>query len=118
EELAGADFQPWFEPIFSPAELERYLFGLQALLGTGLVAAFVGWFLGRSRARRGEGGRSDLAAAGLLSGVGVVVAIALLFVQTEFQELQATISASQGIGLGLLAFFIGYPVGRRAGKTV
>ena len=43
------------------------------------------------------------------------MAIALFFVKTEFGELQATISASQGIGLGLLAFFVGYPLGRRAG---
>ena len=35
--------------------------------------------------------------------------------EAEFGELQATISASQGIGLGLLAFFVGYPLGRRAG---
>ena len=39
------------------------------------------------------------------------MAIALFFVETEFGELQATISASQGIGLGLLAFFVGYPAG-------
>ena len=51
EELAGANFQAWFEPIYSPGDLERYFFGLQALLGTLLVAGFVGWLLGRSRAR-------------------------------------------------------------------
>ena len=46
EELAGEDFEPWFEPIFSPNDLERYLFGLQALLGTLFVAGIVGWILG------------------------------------------------------------------------
>ncbi len=115
EELAGPDFQAWFEPVYSPEDLERYFFGLQALLGTLLVAGLVGWLLGRSRARNGSGSGTDLAIAGVLSVVGVVLAIALLFVETEFGELQATISAFQGIGLGLLAFFIGYPLGRRAG---
>ncbi len=114
EELAGANFQAWFEPIYSPGDLERYFFGLQALLGTLLVAGFVGWLLGRSRARSGVSSGTDLAIAGVLSGVGVGMAIALFFVETEFGELQATISASQGIGLGLLAFFLGYPLGRRA----
>ena len=115
EELAGANFQAWFEPIYSPGDLERYYFGLQALLGTLLVAGFVGWLLGRSRARNGIGSGNDLAIAAGLSALGVIMAIALFFVETEFGELQATISASQGIGLGLLAFFIGYPLGRRAG---
>ena len=115
EQLAGANFQPWFEPIYSPADLERYFFGLQALLGTLLVAGFVGWLLGRSRARNDVSSGTDLAVAGVLSGIGVIMAIALFFVKTEFGELQATISASQGIGLGLLAFFVGYPLGRRAG---
>ena len=115
EELAGEDFEPWFEPIFSPKDLERYFFGLQALLGTLLVAGIVGWILGRSRARQGMESGTDMAIAGVLCAIGVVLAIALFFVETEFGELQATISASQGIGLGLLAFFIGYPLGRRAG---
>ena len=115
EQLAGDSFKPWFDPIYSPADLERYYFGLQALLGTLLVAGFVGWLLGRSRARNGMGSGTDLIIAGALSALGVIMAIALLFVETEFGELQATISASQGIGLGLLAFFVGYPLGRRAG---
>lgn len=115
EELAGPDFQAWFDPIYSPEDLERYFFGLQALLGTLLVAGLVGWLLGRSRARNGIGSGTDLAIAAGLSAIGVIMAIALLFVETEFGELQATISAFQGIGLGLLAFFVGYPLGRRAG---
>ena len=115
EQLAGDSFKPWFDPIYSPADLERYFFGLQALLGTLLVAGFVGWLLGRSRARNGISSGTDLAIAAALSAIGVVMAIALFFVETEFGELQATISASQGIGLGLLAFFVGYPLGRRAG---
>ena len=115
EELAGEGFEAWFEPIYSPGDLERYYFGLQALLGTLLVAGFVGWLLGRSRARNGIGSGTDLTIAGALAALGVIMVIALFFVETEFGELQATISAFQGIGLGLLAFFIGYPLGRRAG---
>ena len=118
EELAGEDFVPWFNPIYSPEDLERYFFGLQALLGTLLVAGIVGWILGRSRARHGMESGTDLAMAGLLCAIGVALAVGLLFVETDFGELQATISASQGIGLGLLAFFIGYPLGRRAGAAV
>ena len=118
EELAGEDFVPWFNPIYSPDALERYYFGLQALLGTLLVAGIVGWILGRSRARHGMESGTDLAMAGLLCAIGVALAVGLLFVETDFGELQATISASQGIGLGLLAFFIGYPLGRRAGAAV
>ena len=113
EELAGEGFEAWFEPIYSPGDLERYYFGLQALLGTLLVAGFVGWLLGR--ARHGISSGTDLAIAGGLASLGVIMAIALFFVETEFGELQATISAFQGIGLGLLAFFVGYPLGRRAG---
>ena len=115
EQLAGEGFEAWFEPIYSPEDLERYYFGLQALLGTLLVAGFVGWLLGRSRARNGISSGTDLAIAGGLSALGIIMAVALFFVETEFGELQATISASQGIGLGLLAFFIGYPLGRRTG---
>ncbi len=114
EELAGEDFVPWFDPIYSPEDLERYYFGLQALLGTLLVAGIVGWILGRSRARHGIAGSSDMTIAGVLCAVGVLLGVALFFVETEFGELQATITASQGIGFGLLAFFIGYPLGRRA----
>lgn len=117
EELAGEGFEAWFEPIYSPEDLEAFFFGLQALLGTLLVAALVGWLLGRSRARNGISSGTDLTIAGVLSVIGVVMAIALLFVETEFGELQATIAASQGIGLGLLAFFVGYPLGRRAGAS-
>lgn len=115
EELAGEGFEAWFEPVYSPEDLERYYFGLQALLGTLLVAGFVGWLLGRSRARNGISSGTDLTIAGALAALGVIMVIALFFVETEFGELQATISAFQGIGLGLLAFFVGYPLGRRTG---
>ena len=91
EELAGEDFEPWFEPIFSPKDLERYFFGLQALLGTLFVAGIVGWILGRSRARHGMESGTDMAIAGVLCAIGVVLGIALFFVETEFGELQATI---------------------------
>lgn len=117
EELAGADFVPWFDPIYSPEDLERYFFGLQALLGTLLVAGIVGWILGRSRARHGVDSGNDMAIASIFCAIGVALAIGLLFVETEFGELQATISAAQGIGVGILAFLVGYPLGKRAGAT-
>ncbi len=117
EELAGDDFVPWFDSVYSPEDLEPFFFGLQALLGTLLVAGIVGWILGRSRARHGIAGNTDMTIAGVLCVAGVVLAVALLFVETEFGELQATMMAVQGIGVGLLAFFIGYPLGRRSGEA-
>ena len=114
QELAGEDFQPWFEPVFSPAGLERYLFGLQALIGSALVSGLIGWLLGHSRGRTSATTGHDLLIGGGLALVGMVVAVALLFVETEFGELQAFISATQGVGLGLAVFLVGYPLGRRS----
>jgi cobalt/nickel transport protein len=107
-----SDYEPWFESVFSPEDMERYVFGLQALIGTLLVVGAVGWMMGRYRAQHGGGGR-ELTVAGAGAAVAVVVGIVLFFVQTEFGELQAFISALQGLCFGVLGFFPGYQLGRR-----
>ena len=43
------DYKPWFESIWSPsAEVESFLFALQAAIGAG----FIGYWLGFQRGRR------------------------------------------------------------------
>ena len=109
------DYEPWFSPIFSPADLgiEPIMFGLQALLGSILAAGFLGWLVGRRNARDGvEGGERRTAM--IVSGIAIVGAALLLLVQTDLGELQAFIAALQGVALGTLAFFVGDPMGRRA----
>ena len=109
------DYEPWFTPLFSPADLgiEPIMFGLQALLGSILAAGFLGWLVGRRNARDGvEGGERRTAM--IVSGIAIVGAALLLLVQTDLGELQAFIAALQGLALGTLAFFVGYPMGRRA----
>lgn len=111
------DYQPWFSNLFSPADLgiEPLMFGLQALIGAGLAAGFLGWLVGRRVGQTGvEGGERRTAM--IVSGIGIVVAIALFFVTTELGELQAFIAAIQAVCIGTLAFFIGYPMGRKAGS--
>ena len=110
------DYQPWFQSFFRPSELgiERYLFGFQAFLGTALAAAVLGWFVGRRHAITGREG-SERRIAAVVGAVGVMAFFALFLVHTNLGELQAFITALQGIGLGTLAFFLGYPMGRRAG---
>jgi cobalt transport protein len=110
-------YQPWFESFFRPSDLgiERYMFGLQALLGTGVVAAVIGWFVGRRVGRTGrEGGERRTAM--IVSAVGILAFLLLFFVQTDLGELQAFITALQCVGLGTLGFFIGYPRGKRTGE--
>jgi cobalt/nickel transport protein len=111
------DYEPWFQPFFNSAELglERYMFGLQALLGSFILSACLGWIVGRYRGRQGASGDSDRKTAMIVCGVGIGVATALLFVQTEFGELQAFITAVQGVLLGFLGYFAGYPLGHRQG---
>src|SRR5262245_42780358 len=111
------DYEPWFEPWFRSDELglERYMFGLQALLGSFILSACLGWLIGRYRGRQGASGDSDRKTAMIVCGIGIAVAIALLFVQTEFGELQAFVTAVQGVLLGFLGFFAGYPIGHRQG---
>jgi cobalt/nickel transport protein len=110
-------YQPWFESFFRPDELgiERYLFGLQALLGAGLVAAFVGYFVGRRNGRLGREG-NERRTAMIISAVVIVVTLPLFLVQTDLGELQAFLTALQGVALGTLGFFIGYPLGKHAGE--
>ena len=110
----SSDYQPWFTPLFSPADMgiEPIMFGLQALIGSLLASWFLGLLVGRHTARVGE--RGERRVAMIVSAVGLVVAAGLLFVQTELGELQAFIAALQGLALGTLAFFVGYPMGRKA----
>ena len=109
---------PWFSPLFSPADLgiEPIMFGLQALLGSILASGFLGWLVGRRNARDGVEG-TERRTAMIVAGVGIVIAALLLFVQTDLGELQAFLAALQGLALGTLAFFVGYPMGRRAGAA-
>ena len=112
------DYEPWFTPLFSPADLgiEPIMFGLQGLLGSLLASGFFGWLVGRRNARDGVEG-TERRTAMIVSAVGILVAIGLLFVQTDLGELQAFIAALQGVAIGTLAFFVGYPMGRRAATT-
>jgi cobalt/nickel transport protein len=110
------EYQPWFSSIFEPVGYERWMFGLQALIGSGVLSTAMGYLVGRYRARTG-GGESDRRTALIVCVVGLVAMGALFFVQTEFGELQAFISATQGVLLGFWGFFIGYPLGRRQGAV-
>jgi cobalt/nickel transport protein len=118
-ETVGAineDYEPWFEPFFAPGDMERYLFGMQAFLGTLLAAGFLGWLVGRRHAQTGHDG-GERRVAMIVAAIGIVVAVALLLVQTELGELQAFITSLQGVGLGTLGFFAGYPLGARTDRT-
>jgi cobalt/nickel transport protein len=110
------DYQPWFESIFSPEENERYFFGFQALLGSLFLSGALGWMIGRYRARTGTEGHERNVAT-IIVAVAVVIGLALFLVTTEFGELQAFISALQGVAFGLLGFFLGYPLGQRGVAT-
>ena len=116
KDQTGSDYEPWFTPLFSPADMgiEPIMFGLQGLLGGLLAAGFMGWLVGRRAALVGDSGERRTAA--IVSAVAIVAGIGLLFVQTDLGELQAFIAALQGVAIGTLAFFIGYPMGRRAGE--
>src|SRR5215204_527981 len=102
------DYEPWFQPFFSAADagMEQPLFGLQALLGSLGLSAALGWLMGRYRGRRGESGDSDRRTALIICGLGIVVAVGLFFVETEFGELQAFKAAVQGVLFGLLGYFV------------
>lgn len=111
KEIRG-DYEPWFQSLFAPEDMERYFFGLQALLGTAVLAAAMGWMIGRQQSRGASQGR-ELRIAGVVIAVAIAAAGALFFVRTEFGEIQALISALQGVCLGLLGFFAGHALGRR-----
>lgn len=111
------EYRPWFRPLFSPADqgIERYLFGLQAFLGTAALSGLLGW-LGASR----QHGPPSAAVRRRLAGIGaagIAVFGALFLVQTERGELQSFLSAVQGVGLGSLGYVIGAVAGRRAART-
>ena len=111
-------YEPWINPIFSPADLgiEPVMFGLQAFLGALLAAGFLGWLVGRRDAASGTDSGARRTAM-IVSAIAIVVGALLLMVQTELGELQAFLAALQGIALGTLGFFIGYPMGRNAAST-
>jgi len=118
-ETAGeiqAGYEPWFSPLFSPADLgiEPIMFGLQGLLGGLLAAGFLGYIIGRRNAQTGSDGTTERRNAMIVASIGVVVFIAFFFVRTELGELQAFLMALQGLAIGTLAFFIGYPMGRNS----
>lgn len=110
-----ADYEPWFESLFSAADagVERHLFGLQAFLGTLVVAGALGRMIGRYRARSSAPGRELTLATGV-AAVAMVLAVALFFIHTEFAEIEGLISGVQGLCLGLLGFFLGYRLGERS----
>jgi len=45
------DYQPWFESLWEPpsGEIESLLFALQAAIGTGFIAFFFGYFIGKKK---------------------------------------------------------------------
>ncbi|HEX2514367.1 MAG TPA: energy-coupling factor ABC transporter substrate-binding protein [Chloroflexota bacterium] len=111
------DYEPWFAPFFSAADagIEHYMFGLQALLGSLVLSGIVGWLIGRYRGMTGTPS-PERRLAWIVIGVGLVIAAGLFFVTTEFGELQAFIAALQGVLIGLLGYFVGYPLGERHGR--
>ena len=104
----NADYRPWFGHLFDPSALgiERYLFGLQALLGASVTFGAIGWFV----ARRAS---TDLKVPVATAGVGLVLLGLLFLPNPKAQELQDLLSALQGVCLGFLAYFVGYVAGRR-----
>lgn len=117
----NASYRPWFGYVFNPSALgiERYMFGLQALLGAAVTFGVIGWFVGRRRVFNGaasatETSSGDLKIAGAIA-VAAVALFAVLFIpQPTSGELQDLLSALQGVCLGYFAFFAGYPLGRRS----
>jgi cobalt transport protein len=110
------DYEPWSQPFFSAADagVENLIFGLQALIGGSLVVGFIGWLVGRHHARTGlEGNERRNAAIAVV--IGLVAFVALFFVRTDLGELQGFLAGMQALGLSTLAFFVGYPMGHRAG---
>jgi cobalt/nickel transport protein len=45
------NYQPWFESFWEPpsGEIESLLFALQAAIGTGFIAFFFGYFIGKKK---------------------------------------------------------------------
>ena len=53
-ELERTDYKPWFAAIWEPpsAEVESFLFALQAGIGAGFIGYFFGYMQGRKKAIR------------------------------------------------------------------
>ena len=51
------DYEPWFQSIWEPpsGEIESMLFALQAAIGTGFIAFFFGYFIGKKRGEAQSG---------------------------------------------------------------
>jgi cobalt/nickel transport protein len=111
-----AGFTPWFNHVFDPGALgiERYMFGLQTLLGTCVVGGAIGWFVGRRRALAGGAGGAELTVARVVAGAAVVVFLLLFIPQPESGELQDLVTSLQALCLGSFAFFLGYPLGKKS----
>ncbi len=115
-------YQPWFESVFSLeyfdlGDYERYLFEFQAVLGAAVLSGIVGWMIGRRRALDGVPGDADVRNGAMIVGAAILIGIGTQFIETDFGELQAFLSATQGVCFGLVGFFVGYPVGRKASVT-
>jgi cobalt/nickel transport protein len=111
------DHSPWAEPVFDPADFERYVFGLQSLIGAGVVAFSLGWLSARHD-RQGQG-TTNVFPRGVrvVVVIGLVATFALSFVDTDNGELQAFTSALQGIGLATLLLPLGRWAGSRAADS-
>src|SRR5438552_8456896 len=72
----NADYHPWFDHLFDPSALgiERYVFGLQALLGASVTFAAIGWLVGRRPVLSGADVKLPIAMASMAT-----VVVGLLF---------------------------------------
>lgn len=45
------DYEPWFEALWEPpsGEIESLLFALQASIGTGIIAYYLGYMVGKNK---------------------------------------------------------------------
>ncbi|NDE76186.1 MAG: hypothetical protein EB039_09030 [Proteobacteria bacterium] len=82
-----------------------------------MLSGIVGWMIGRRRALDGASGESDVRNGVIIVGTAILIGIGTQFIETDFGELQAFLSATQGVCFGLVGFFVGYPVGRKAAVT-
>lgn len=51
-----ANYKPWFKPLWEPpsAEVESFLFALQAAIGSGVVFYYLGYIKGKSVKKRNQ----------------------------------------------------------------
>ena len=112
------DYEPWFAPFFSAADagIEHYMFGLQALLGSLVLSGIVGWLIGRYRGMTGTPSPERRLAWIIIGGrPGDHGAAALR--HHRVRRAAGFIAALQGVLIGFLGFFIGFPLGERYGKA-